>query len=350
MKHIKKNLLQAVLWLMLGLVPQLAWAEVPNVINYQGYLTDSSGSPLKGTVNITLTFWDALTAGNRVGSPKSYTNVKVNNGVLSQNVDVSYITFDGQIYLEMTINGETLAPRQLVTSVPAAYRAKTAADVEKLDGVDISDNGNVGIGTATPNSKLEVAGTIHSTSGGVKFPDGTTQTTAATGGGSGDGHSLDAADGTPTDAVYVDNNGNVGIGTTSPGAKLDVNGDIVSNGYRKKIGSSQIDPKRYINILYQYKKSSANSLCPSGVAIATSFNYLGKTGSEICAGDVRGRTTCKAVKSVYGTWAGIFGTYLPYDKTCEQELIASWPWAITPNHPNTLDTEWDIRTFVVCCE
>jgi hypothetical protein len=35
-------------------------------------------------------------------------------------------------------------------------------------------------------------------------------------GGGGDSHSLDAADGNPTDAVYVNNYGNVGIGTTSP--------------------------------------------------------------------------------------------------------------------------------------
>jgi hypothetical protein len=39
--------------------------------------------------------------------------------------------------------------------------------------------GNVGIGTTAPSQKLEVAGTIYSTSGGFKFPDGTTQTTAA---------------------------------------------------------------------------------------------------------------------------------------------------------------------------
>ena len=36
----------------------------------------------------------------------------------------------------------------------------------------------VGIGTATPGSKLTVAGTIETTSGGLKFPDGTVQTTA----------------------------------------------------------------------------------------------------------------------------------------------------------------------------
>ncbi len=137
MKHIKKNLLQAVLWLMLGLVPQLAWAEVPNVINYQGYLTDSSGSPLTGTVNVTLTFWDALTAGNTVGSPKSYTNVEVNNGVLSQNVDVSDIAFDKPVYVETTVNGETLSPRQLVTSVPSSRLAKQAEqDQDTLGGLN----------------------------------------------------------------------------------------------------------------------------------------------------------------------------------------------------------------------
>ena len=44
-----------------------------------------------------------------------------------------------------------------------------------------TNQGNVGIGTITPAQKLSVAGTIESTSGGVKFPDGTTQTSAAGG-------------------------------------------------------------------------------------------------------------------------------------------------------------------------
>jgi hypothetical protein len=42
------------------------------------------------------------------------------------------------------------------------------------------------------------------------------------GGGTGDGHSLDAADGDPTDVVYVDNDGNVGIGMTNPVAQLHI--------------------------------------------------------------------------------------------------------------------------------
>jgi hypothetical protein len=45
----------------------------------------------------------------------------------------------------------------------------------------IAPDGNVGIGIQAPAQKLSVAGTVESTSGGFKFPDGTTQATAGSG-------------------------------------------------------------------------------------------------------------------------------------------------------------------------
>ncbi|HEX8087890.1 MAG TPA: hypothetical protein VF762_03510, partial [Blastocatellia bacterium] len=48
-----------------------------------------------------------------------------------------------------------------------------------LNRLWISGNGNVGINTVSPTSPLTVAGMVEVTSGGIKFPDGTVQTTAA---------------------------------------------------------------------------------------------------------------------------------------------------------------------------
>src|SRR3989344_8611484 len=48
-----------------------------------------------------------------------------------------------------------------------------------VERLAIDENGNVGIGTPNPGQKLTVAGTIESTSGGFKFPDGSFQTAPA---------------------------------------------------------------------------------------------------------------------------------------------------------------------------
>ncbi len=133
-----------------------------------------------------------------------------------------------------------------------------------LNGNDaVYTAGNVGIGTDSPTSLLTVNGIIESLTGGFKFPDGSTQTSAAptnpgdidsviagnglTGGGTsgevtlavdfaGTGtaasvarsdhyhSSLAASDGDPLSAMQVDASGNVGIPTPDPNYALNVSG------------------------------------------------------------------------------------------------------------------------------
>ena len=92
----------------------------------------------------------------------------------------------------------------------------------------ITDNGNVGIGTTTPSAKLEVAGNIKITDGTQGL--GKVLVSDATG---------LATWSTPPvipwtingSNIFNSNAGNVGIGTTTPTAKLDVTGNIkIANG------------------------------------------------------------------------------------------------------------------------
>ena len=130
---------------------------------------------------------------------------------------------DGYASLALGSNAHALHPGSFVWADSSDTMASTGPDQFLIRAT-----GGVGIGTDSPAEQLEVNGVIYSSTGGIRFPDNSVQTTAATGAASGwndAGPVVELAD--PGDLV--------GIGTSTPQAKLDVDGDMVI-GDRARIG------------------------------------------------------------------------------------------------------------------
>lgn len=147
----------------------------PGVISYQGQLSDANDQPITGHVGMTFRLFDAPSGGTYLWQERYVTDneVPVNNGLFnvllgSINPIPASVWNEPALYLEIRVGGETLAPREPVGVVPYALFATTANRA----------------------------------------------------------YALSAPDGDPADAVFVNNDGKVGIGKPIPQAKLHVDGDI----------------------------------------------------------------------------------------------------------------------------
>lgn len=171
-----------------------AWAETPHRINYQGVLADkATGEAILGSVDIEFALYGSPAGGTAEWS-ETQTVTPDSNGIFSVILGSEVpivLGFEGPMWLELTVSGEALEPRREIVSVPYAFRA-TYVDSAYWTGLR-----------------------------GV--PDGFSDSVDDV--GPGDGYSLDASDGDPADAVYVDGDGRVGIGTAAPARKLHVAGD-----------------------------------------------------------------------------------------------------------------------------
>ncbi|MCI0541639.1 MAG: LamG domain-containing protein [Verrucomicrobiales bacterium] len=99
-------------------------------ISFQGALNDSNGQPLaNGSYTLTFKLYDVPTSGRLLGS-SVVSSVTVSGGIASAVVPVSAAWFDGQTrYLGISIDdGQQLSPRVLITTVPYALRAGTSGD------------------------------------------------------------------------------------------------------------------------------------------------------------------------------------------------------------------------------
>ena len=146
----------------------------------------------------------------------------------------------------------------------------------------IDENGNVGIGTASPAQKLDVNGTIQTT--GFKLPTGAGAGKVLTSDANGvaswailTGNSSGQSGWTQTTSTLTTTL-NVGIGITSPTQQLEVNGDAVINGvyvgkgagtYSVRLGSSISGSGQY--------NTAIGSFAMNGNTTGTQNTALGST-------------------------------------------------------------------------
>jgi hypothetical protein len=149
-----------------GLIAGLVHAApVGPAFTYQGQLKEG-GAPVDAPVDFVFRLFDAPINGTQIGADVIRSRVDVVKGLFAVELDFGAGAFNGEArWLAITVAGTPLTSRQPVTAAPYAL---------KVPGVD--------------------------------------------------GHSLDASDGSPTDALFVDASGRVGIGTMTPEKSLEVVG------------------------------------------------------------------------------------------------------------------------------
>jgi hypothetical protein len=240
------------------------------------YVVAEAGKAFYGTssngdaTNITV-----LTSGNvGIGGTGPLSKLHVNGGNISiQNVDSSSpYTASGKLrflgrydrYLGgiNTVNTGSYAEYDNGLDF---YVQRDTFDAAGHFAMRINHLGNVGIGTISPSTKLHVAGIAQvAESGNSAFYGGNYVRVF-----NDQNYGFRNTGGTYIANISMSGNsyfngGNVGIGTTSPGAKLDVNGDV------------------FINSNYTYSSAAANDLTIGktttgnhGITIATGPTYTG---------------------------------------------------------------------------
>lgn len=121
-------------WARPAASPAAAPGPSATTVNYQGRLADSGGVPLDGSYGMSFALYDALTDGSIMWGPENHIAVPVSAGLFSVGLGsltaggIPTSVWDGDRYLEITVGGETLNPRELIRSVPVAGMALTVPD------------------------------------------------------------------------------------------------------------------------------------------------------------------------------------------------------------------------------
>ncbi|RJP33978.1 MAG: hypothetical protein C4547_11375 [Phycisphaerales bacterium] len=134
----------------------------------------------------------AMTASGKLGvgtvHPQAMLEVESrSNEPMRQLFRINDLSADGRGATELYTVGGPSRDIGITNSWADLHLGASGAGESFVKMLTVTTAGKVGIGTTQPSQKLTVAGIIETTSGGIKFPDGTIQTTAAGGGGGGGG-------------------------------------------------------------------------------------------------------------------------------------------------------------------
>jgi hypothetical protein len=198
--------------------PAASAAEVPRLIKFSGTLLDPQDRPMAGPVGVTFALHAQQTGGGALWLetqnviPDAHGNYTVLLGANSANgVPAELFTSGEARWLAVQVERQAEQPRVLLVSVPYALKA---ADAETLGGRPLSS-----FVLAVPPSEGDAGAITAVHTAGTKGPGA-----AATIGGGGSPNIVAKFDATGINVINssIFDNGSVGIGTTSPGALLDV--------------------------------------------------------------------------------------------------------------------------------
>jgi hypothetical protein len=183
-----------------------------------------------GTAGNAISFTQAMTLGSNSGLSIGTTTAAAANGLLVQGAATFSSTVDilsGNFFRYAGVTGVIGSGTAISggTAIQLGIRASNEI-LFAAGGVNermrITSGGNVGIGTTSPTAKLDVAGKFRvtddiilaQTNGRIDYDNGVT------------GALRFYSTSTATERMRITSGGDVGIGTTSPATKLEVNGAI----------------------------------------------------------------------------------------------------------------------------
>jgi hypothetical protein len=178
-----------------------AQAAVPETIGWQGVVEDGSGVALQGSHTLVFRLYDDPSAGTMLWEETQVLDLVdgLAEATLGSVTSLGSVDFDQSLWLALVVDGGSeLSPRSELSAVPYALAVDDQAAVKTLNGL----TGPVNL----------VGGTNVSV-----VPSGNNLTINASGGGGDDGDwNINGSD------LTLGVSGNVGLGETSPGHKLDL--------------------------------------------------------------------------------------------------------------------------------